>query len=110
MNMGFSAAKPIAVKSRGSWTGTLGGRAWQGHECGQHRHVKRVSISRSLGCNSRSDAAGSPGMIDGHDLFQTPARQHWQQHRPFQGCGDTSQAADVSAQLDYRSRAIPRRA
>ena len=26
MNMGFSAAKPIAVKSRGSWTGTLGAK------------------------------------------------------------------------------------
>jgi hypothetical protein len=42
----------------------IGRQAWQGHECGQHRHVKRVSISRSLGCNSRSDAAGSPGMIE----------------------------------------------
>jgi hypothetical protein len=58
----------------------IGRQAWQGHECGQHRYVERVSIWRSLGCNSRSDGAGSPGMIDGHDLLTPNLTQSIRNH------------------------------
>src|SRR5262249_40502705 len=42
---------------------------WQRHEGRQDRHVKRVSIGWSIGCDARSDAAGRTRMIDRKDLL-----------------------------------------
>src|SRR5262249_20326630 len=47
----------------------IGRCTWQRHEGRQDWHIKHVSIGRSVGCNSRSDAAGSTGMIDCQDLL-----------------------------------------
>jgi len=47
----------------------IGRRSWQRYEGGQDRHIKRVSVGRRVGCNSRSDAAGGTGMIDRQDLL-----------------------------------------
>src|SRR5262249_1986707 len=47
----------------------IGRRPRQRHEGGQDGHVKRVSIGWSVGCDARSDAAGSSGMIDRQDLL-----------------------------------------